>query len=97
VRRALICLCLFLASCSVARTPSPQEEFEDWLAAAPERTVSFQRFEALLQQEGVADVVPDRDLWLTDRKDAACVIEPYTMPLEQLWPRIVPALHYIRD
>lgn len=51
----------------------------------------------MLAREGVAGVVADRDLWVTDRKDAECVIEPYTMPPEEWWPRIVPALRFIRD
>lgn len=84
-------------SCGVQAPPNPQSEFEAWLAAAPERAGAFQRFEAMLQREGVAGVVADRDLWLTDRKDPECVLELYTMPPEEIWPRIVPALRFIRD
>lgn len=96
MRLALICLFILVASCAPP-PPSPEEEFNAWLAAAPERSGSFQRFEAMLRREGVSGVVPDRDLWLTDRKDPQCVIEPYTMPPEDVWTRIVPALQFVRD
>ncbi len=97
MRVALIWLCLLLASCGVVQPLNPQAEFDAWLAAAPGRAGSFQRFEAMLQREGVSGVVPDQELWLTDRKNPECVIEPYTLPPEELWPRIVPALRFIRD
>lgn len=97
MRVALLSFCFLLISCGVQQPPNPQTEFEAWLAAAPERAGAFQRFEAMLQREGVAGVVPDRDLWLTDRKDPECVLELYTMPPEEIWPRIVPALRFIRD
>ena len=96
MRAALLCLCFLLVNCSSA-PPDPQTAFETWLAAQPDRAARFERFEAMLRREGVADVVPNRELWLTDRKDPECVIEPYTMPPEELWPRIVPALRFIRD
>lgn len=97
MRVALTSLCILLVSCGTQLPPDPQAEFDTWLAAAPERAGAFQRFEAMLQREGVAGVVPDRELWLTDRMNPACVIEPYTAPPEELWPRIVPALRFIRD
>lgn len=97
MRGALISLCLVLVSCEAQQPPNPRLEFDTWLAAEPGRAEAFQRFEVILQREGVAGVVPDRELWLTDRLRAGCVVEPYTMPPEEIWPRIVPALRFIRD
>lgn len=92
-----IALALLIASCSLAPASEPQDEFEAWLVASPARAQEFQRFEAMLERDGVSGVVPNRELWLTDRLNPECVVEPYTMPPEEFWPRIVPALRYIRD
>jgi len=88
---------LLLASCTPTAVPAGPREFERWLAADATRTPAFARFEALLQSEGVAGVLEARELWLTDRLAPECVVEPFVMPPEALWPRIIPALRYIRD
>lgn len=98
--RRLICAALAalaLNGCVPLAPPSGPRAFAAWLAADPERTAAYQRFEALLTREGVADVVPMRELWLTDRIRAECVDEPFTAPPEAMWPHIVPALRFIRD
>lgn len=94
-RVVLIAAALLIASCS--SPPEPQDGFETWVNAAPQRAADFERFEAMLRREGVDGVVPNRELWLTDRITQECVVEPFTMPPEALWPRIVPALRFIRD
>lgn len=88
---------LCLASCSPPAVPAGQREFERWLAADSARAPAFARFESMLAREGVADVVAPRELWLTDRLAPECVVEPFVMPPEELWPNIVPALRFIRD
>lgn len=93
---ALICA-LMLASCMSPTLRTGPREFERWLAADAARAPAFARFEALLEREGVANVLPARELWLSDLSSRECVIETFVMPPEELWPRIVPALRYIRD
>jgi hypothetical protein len=93
----LVASLMLLASCTPQAVPSGEREFDRWLAAAPERAAAFARFETLLEREGVANVLPNRELWLTDRLAPECVVEPFTAPPEELWPNIVPALRFIRD
>lgn len=90
-------LALALSSCSPQAVPAGPREFERWLAADAARAPAFARFENMLAEEGVAEVLPARELWLTDRLAPECVVEPFVMPPEELWPRIVPALRFIRD
>lgn len=87
-------LMLALSACARA---SAEDQFAVWLTASPERGAAFARFEAMLEREGVADVVAAREIWTTDRLAPNCVTEAYTMPPEALWPQIVPALRFIRD
>ncbi|MGD9980064.1 MAG: D-Ala-D-Ala carboxypeptidase family metallohydrolase [Hyphomonadaceae bacterium] len=58
---------------------------------------ALERFESMLAREGVADVLPVRELWFTDRIEQQCVAEPFVIPPEDMWRHIVPALRYIRD
>jgi hypothetical protein len=90
-------LVLTLASCAPQSGRISERDFQRWLAAEPARAAAFARFEEMLLREGVADVVPMRELWLTDRIAPECVVEPFTMPPEVMWPNIVPALRFIRD
>jgi hypothetical protein len=93
---ALACV-LMLASCVPQSVPAGPREFARWLAADAARAPAFMRFEAMLEREGVARVLPARELWLSDLSARECVIEPFVMPPEELWARIVPVLRYIRD
>lgn len=97
MRGLVAAVSLLLASCVSPSTPVDEATFQRWLAAAPDRVAAFARFEDLLQREGVADVLPNRELWLSDRLAPECVVEPFTMPPEELWPNVVPALRFIRD
>jgi hypothetical protein len=85
---------LVIGSCSRVQV---QSDFEQWLKQDPARASSFARFEALLDREGVGEVVAVDQLWRTDRLAPACVKAPYSIPPEELWPHIVPALRFIRD
>lgn len=87
--RAVALLCaMMLASCVSQSMPAGPREFARWLAADAARGQAFQRFEAMLAREGVADVIPARELWLSDLAAQECVIEPFVMPPEEFWPRI---------
>jgi len=91
-------LLLLVGSCAPLSGPqSEAAEFETWLAAVPERDVSYARFQAALELAGVADVVAVHQLWLVDRLRPECATAPYVIPDEALWPNIVPALRFIRD
>lgn len=86
-----------LTACTSGSAPSNEAAFEGWLAADTSRVENFARFEAMLAREGVADVVPAHELWLTDRLAPECVVESFTSPPEDEWGNVVPALRFIRD
>lgn len=77
---------------------SSKSAFDAWLADDVTRSERFARFEAFLREEGVADVV---EPWQLARIDAffarKCEVEPFTIPPEQLWPNVLPALRLVRD
>ena len=95
--RLLIGVVAALAVACAQPVATDADTFQRWLAADPARAPAFARFEAMLAREGVAGVIESRELWLTDRLAPECVVEPFTMPPEEFWPRIVPALRFIRD
>jgi hypothetical protein len=86
---------LLLVACSAP--VNDRAAFDRWLSVDPSRSQSFARFEAMLASEGVADVVPSYELWLTDQIDQKCVAEPFVAPPEEVWLRIVSSLRFIRD
>jgi hypothetical protein len=88
---------LLLVACSVIAPVNDRAAFDRWMAIDPVRSVSFERFETMLVSEGVANVIPSYELWLTDQINQECVVEPFTAPPEEVWPRIVPTLRFIRD
>lgn len=88
---------LLTAGCSLISPANDHRAFERWMVADGARSDSFARFEALLTREGVSDVVPNYELWLTDQINRECVLEPFTAPPEEVWAHIVPALRFIRD
>jgi hypothetical protein len=93
---AIFAACL-LSSCGQSSSLPAEDEFERWLAAEDGRAAVYSRFEALLEREGVGDVVQAHELWRTDRLVVRCVTTPFSAPPEEKWPRIVPALRFIRD
>ena len=65
----------------------------DWIAAADAvRAESFARFEATLEQEGVADVVPTYQLWRVDQLREGCTKAGFLAPPEENWANIVATL-----
>lgn len=91
-----IVACAFALSCSASNVVQA-DAFAAWRDAEPSRGEAFARFEALLSAEGVADVVPNHDLWLVDQLRPDCSSEPFLAPPETEWRNIVPALRFIRD
>ena len=77
--------------------PNSEAAFRRWLAADASRADSFARFEAALQQSGVAGVVPDYQLWRVDRVDPRCASGAFQTPPEAQWANIVATLRILRD
>ncbi len=83
--------------------PSSSAAFDRWLATGPGENRStkiahFAEFESFLDEHGVADVVPNWQLWRIDAHYAAvCGSEFFAGPPEQLWREIVPTLRLVRD
>ena len=72
--------------------------FESWLEERPERGEQYARFTAFLAEEGLAEVVEPWQLMRIDSYYAAqCETEPFTIPPEELWPNVLPALRLVRD
>jgi hypothetical protein len=94
-RRLLPVLCA-LAMASCVRVDS-QPAFDRWLAADAARAESFARFEAVLQQEGVAGVAPTYQLWRVDQLRRECAMAGFVAPPEQDWANIIATLRILRD
>jgi hypothetical protein len=89
---------LTLLACATPIRPVANErEFTRWAAADGARAEAFARFRQMLDREGVGAVVPVYDLWIVDRLRAECMHEPFTVPPEEEWGRIVPTLRFVRD
>ena len=73
-----------------------EASFDRWLAQDDGRKADFDRFEAFLADQGVADVVPAWQLLRTDANYAArCGFGAFEMPAEAKWPAIVPTLRLV--
>lgn len=97
MRRILMtALCAIGLACTSPR-PVGAETFDHWLAQDATRGEAFARFQALLAAEGVADVVPARDLWMVDQIRPQCAREAFVQPPDAEWRNLVPALRFIRD
>lgn len=94
-RAMLLVLCAAMAA-SCAKVDS-RAAFERWLAADAVRAESFARFEAGLQQEGVAGVVPTYELWRVDQLTEGCTKAGFLAPPEEDWANIVATLRILRD
>lgn len=96
--RWFVLAAFFLASCLGARGPvDDRAQFQQWIAAAPERAEAFAAFELQLRDAGVDTVVPPHQLWMVDRLRPECAGEAFWAPPKQEWARIIPALRFIRD
>ena len=83
------------APATAAATP---DSFESWLDKAPARRANVQAFESFLVAQGVAGVLPTREILLNDDTWSACHMDgPYSLAQRSYWPHIVGTLRYIRD
>lgn len=72
--------------------------FDRWLDKAPARRTEVQDFTAFLAQQGVAGVLPTREILLNDTSWSECHMDgPYSIAERAYWPHIVNTLRYIRD
>ena len=72
--------------------------FDSWLAEVPSRRAEVRAFEAFLGQQGVAGVLPTREILLNDTSWSECHADgPYSLADRAYWPHIVNTLRYIHD
>jgi hypothetical protein len=74
------------------------DPFESWLDKSPKRGADVRAFESFLTLQGVADVLPAREILLNDTSWSGCHMDgPYSLAQRAYWPHIVGTLRYIRD
>lgn len=81
-----------------APTTNPTDSFSSWLDKEPGRRADVSAFEAFLAQQGVAGVLPTRQILLNDDTWSTCHMDgPWSLAQRAYWPHIVGTLRYIRD
>jgi hypothetical protein len=81
-----------------ALTIAPTDSFDSWLDKEPSRGADVRAFEAFLAQQGVAGVLPTREILLNDTDWSECHMDgPYSLAERAYWPHIVNTLRYIHD
>ncbi|HUO93898.1 MAG TPA: D-Ala-D-Ala carboxypeptidase family metallohydrolase [Rhizomicrobium sp.] len=86
-----------LASVS-ADTVDTADSFNTWLDKVPSRRADVRDFEEFLAQEGVAGVLPTREILRNDTSWSECHMDgPYSIAERAYWPHIVNTLRYIHD
>jgi hypothetical protein len=73
--------------------------FRYWLTREAGRSAKFDEFQRFLTRENVDGILPTWSLIWVDRNFAGrkCPSEPFIMPPESQWPKLVPTLKVIRD
>jgi hypothetical protein len=85
-------------SISPSDSVATADSFNSWLDKAPSRRTDVQAFEAFLAQQGVAGVLPTREILLNDTSWSECHMDgPYSIAERAYWPHIVNTLRYIHD
>ena len=86
---------------AVGYAPNPgatADSFESWQDKIPGRRAQVHDFETFLAQQGVANVLPTREILLNDDTWSECHMDgPYSIAERAYWPHIVGTLRYIRD
>jgi hypothetical protein len=81
-----------------AETGAAADTFNSWLDKVPARRADVRDFEAFLVQQGVAGVLPTREILLNDSSWSECHMDgPYSIAERAYWPHIINTLRYIRD
>jgi hypothetical protein len=79
-------------------TAATADSFDSWLDKVPSRRAEVHDFEAFLAQQGVAGVLPTREILLNDTSWSECHMDgPYSIAERAYWPHIVGTLRYIHD
>ena len=85
-------------SIAPSATAATADSFDSWLDKVPSRRAEVRDFEAFLAQQGVAGVLPTRQILLNDTSWSECHMDgPYSIAERAYWPHIVGTLRYIRD
>jgi hypothetical protein len=83
------------ASAEIGATP---DSFDIWVSKVPSRRAEVNDFNAFLAAQGVAGVLPTREILLNDTSWSECHMDgPYSIAQRAYWPHIVNTLRYIRD
>jgi hypothetical protein len=81
-----------------AETVADADSFDRWLDKVPSRRADVRDFNTFLVQQGVAGVLPTREILLNDTSWSECHMDgPYSLAERAYWPHIVNTLRYIRD
>jgi hypothetical protein len=79
-------------------TVATADSFVRWESKSPARFADVRDFEAFLAAQGVAGVLPTREILLNDTSWSECHMDgPYSLAQRAYWPHIVNTLRYIRD
>ena len=85
-------------SIAPSATVATADSFDSWLDKVPSRRADVRDFEAFLAQQGVAGVLPTREILLNDTSWSECHMDgPYSIAERAYWPHIVDTLRYIHD
>ncbi len=83
--------------------PSSAGAFNRWLFTYAGddpgwKAKEYAAFQAMLQDEGVASIVPTWQLWRVDAQYASrCGTDYFAMPPKERWRDVIPALRLLRD
>lgn len=81
-----------------AETVATADSFDSWVNKVPSRRADVRDFDAFLAEQGVAGVLPTREILLNDTSWSECHMDgPYSLAQRAYWPHIVNTLRYIRD
>jgi hypothetical protein len=73
------------------------DDFETWLNRSPTNRAQAMAFRDFLAAEGVVSVVPIWQLTRTSSSWKECGAQPFEIPPQALWDRIITTLKFVRD
>jgi len=73
------------------------DDFEAWLNRSPANRAQAMAFRDYLASEGVVSVVPIWQLTRTSSSWKECGAQPFEIPPQHLWDRIITTLKFVRD
>jgi uncharacterized protein YcbK (DUF882 family) len=93
---ALAAAVLLLAAIAALLLWPDAARADDYHAWAVPHRANITAYKKFLQQRKVADVVPMPQLLKSARNWQECHAEPYAIPPQELWPRLVPTLLVVK-